>query len=486
MEQVQKHQAIYSKQPSSNKWRQMFFSTRSRILFWYVFLMTVSALISVLVIRQVLLTRLQERVERSLTQEIQEFQKLAVDGRDPQTGKPFGDDVAGIFKVFLRRNIPEDDEFLITLLNGEFYRASPRALPPGLAEESVSIKALTQLTQDQHREVITSLGEQILYRAEPIVRGEKRGVFVVAHLLDGERQEVDEATLIIVYVTIGVIVVASITAWFAAGRVLAPLRLLSEAAHEISESDLTRRIAVQGDNEISELTDRFNAMLDRLQSAFASQRDFISDAGHELRTPITIIRGNLEFLGDNPAEQQETITLVIDELDRMSRFVDDLLLLAKAEQPNFLTLDLVDVASLTEELYAKVKALAPRNWCLEMKGKGRIVADRQRLTQAVMNLAQNATQHTHPNDTIALGSVLEDCNVRFWVRDTGKGIALADQQRIFERFARAPDSYPRSEGAGLGLAIVRSIAQAHGGQIELVSRLGNGATFTLVIPIDPV
>lgn len=151
-----------------------------------------------------------------------------------------------------------------------------------------------------------------------------------------------------------------------------------------------------------------------------------------------------------------------------------------------MNLDLVDVASLTEELFAKVKALAPRNWCLDRLGTGRIVADRHRLTQAVINLAQNAVQHTQPDDTIALGSVLEHRHIRLWVRDTGKGINLADQQRIFERFARATDSYRRSEGAGLGLAIVRSIVQSHGGQIELVSRLGSGATFTLIIPLDPV
>lgn len=484
MEQRQKQQPIWYKQPLSG-WRWVFFSIRSRILFWYVLLITVSSLGAVLVIRQILLTRSQERVERSLTQEVQEFWQL-VDGRDPQTGKPFGDDFAGIFEVFLRRNIPEGDEFLITLLNGEFYRASPRALPPGLTEESALVQSLTQLTQSQHRRVMTPTGETILYRAEPLVRGENRGVFVVAHLLDSERQEVNEAVLIIVYVIIGMIIVASMLAWFAAGRVLAPLRLLSEATHQISESDLTRRIPVQGNDEISELTVRFNAMLDRLQTAFTTQRDFVSDAGHELRTPITIIRGNLEFLGDDPIEQQETMAIVIDELDRMSRFVDDLLLLAKAEQPNFLNLDLVDIASLTEELFAKVKALAPRNWCLERAGSGRIVADRQRLTQAIMNLAQNATQHTQPDDTIALGAVVERHHVRLWVRDTGRGIALADQQRIFERFARSTDSYRRSEGAGLGLAIVRSIAQAHRGQIELVSRPGSGTTFTLVIPVDPV
>jgi signal transduction histidine kinase len=146
---------------------------------------------------------------------------------------------------------------------------------------------------------------------------------------------VNEAVSVAIVVMIAVLSVTSVFAWIVAGRVLAPLRLLTETAHLISESDLTRRIPVQGIDEISELTITFNEMLDRLQAAFASQRDFINDAGHELRTPITIIRGHLELLGDDPQERRETVELVTDELDRMSRFVDDLLLLAKAEQPNF-------------------------------------------------------------------------------------------------------------------------------------------------------
>jgi len=253
----------------------------------------------------------------------------------------------------------------------------------------------------------------------------------------------------------------------------------------ISESDLTRRIPVQGIDEISELTITFNEMLDRLQAAFASQRDFINDAGHELRTPITIIRGHLELLGDDPQERRETVELVTDELDRMSRFVDDLLLLAKAEPPNFLILETVDIDLLTEELYAKARALADRDWRLENKGAGRIVADRHRLTQAMMSLAQNATQHTTDQDVITLGSTLTNGNACFWVRDTGEGIAFADRQRLFERFARGSRSRRRSEGAGLGLSIVQAIAVAHGGRVELFSRPGKGSTFTIVIPLDP-
>jgi signal transduction histidine kinase len=227
-------------------------------------------------------------------------------------------------------------------------------------------------------------------------------------------------------------------------------------------------------------------MMDRLEKAFANQRNFINDAGHELRTPITIIRGHLELMSDDdPHEQEETMTLVMDELDRMSRFVEDLLLLSKAEHSDFLLLETVEVGALSEELFAKVKALGNRNWLLDAVASCRIVADRQRITQVIMNLAQNAAQHTKSEDTIALGSAVSGSNVRFWVRDTGEGISPSDQQRIFDRFARAANSRRRSEGAGLGLSIVKAIAEAHGGKVYVNSQLGAGSTFGIVLPIEP-
>jgi len=170
----------------------------------------------------------------------------------------------------------------------------------------------------------------------------------------------------------------------------------------------------------------------------------------------------------------------------MSRFVGDLLLLAKAEQPNFLKLERLDLASLLAEIYSKAIALSSdRHWQIDRNSPGTIIADRQRITQAMINLAQNATQHTTAGDTIALGCMQRHNWVRFWVRDTGEGISLADQQRIFERFARTAKSQRCSEGAGLGLAIVRAIAQAHGGKTELISRPRRGSTFTIVLPVEP-
>jgi two-component system, OmpR family, sensor kinase len=167
----------------------------------------------------------------------------------------------------------------------------------------------------------------------------------------------------------------------------------------------------------------------------------------------------------------------------MSRFVDDLLLLARAELDDFLRLEPFELGALTDELLDKAEGLGRRAWRLEGRGDAVIVADRQRLTQAVMGFAHNAVQHTDDDDPIWLGTAVDDREARLWVRDAGPGIPAADQERIFERFARAGTAR-RSEGAGLGLAIARAIAEAHGGRVELSSRPGAGATFTVVVPVE--
>jgi two-component system, OmpR family, sensor kinase len=244
----------------------------------------------------------------------------------------------------------------------------------------------------------------------------------------------------------------------------------------------TQRVDVSGSGDAADMARSFNGMLDRLENLFRSQRAFVQDASHELRDPLTICRGHLELLGSDPEEQRQTVALVVDELDRMGRIVDDLSLLAEVEQPDFIRPDWTDLGQFTSDLYAKSRALASRNWAFEATGEGSFFGDRHRLTEAVMNLAHNAVQHTVPDETVAVGTSVGDNEVRIWVRDTGTGITVADQELVFERFKRGAGAHRRYRGGGLGLAIVKAIAEAHGGRVELDSRLGVGSTFTIVIP----
>jgi signal transduction histidine kinase len=459
----------------------VFQGARTRILAAIVILLAFSTLLSVLAIRQLLLVRTADRVDAALSQEVDEFRTL-VSGNNPADGTPFRGRLRLIFDTFFRRNVPGTGETLIAFVDGEHYRSESRARGGAIPAQSYSSRWAT-LQRSERGNLETPVGT-VRYLATPIEGSGVSGVFVVAASLTSERREVEEAVRLAALVLLSVLLIASALAWVVAGRVLAPLRLLADTARSIGESDLTRRIPVSGHDEIAVLSRTFNAMLDRLEAAFAAQRRFVSDASHELRTPITIVRGHLELLGDDPEERRETTALVTDELDRMSRFVDDLLLLAKAERDDFLHPSEVELGALTDELLDKATALGDRDWELESRGEAILLADRQRLTQAVMGLAQNAVQHTSPGDPIWLGSHAERGEARLWVRDSGPGVAAEDQERIFDRFARASASRRRSEGAGLGLAIVRAIAEAHGGRVALSSRPGDGAMFTVVIPLE--
>lgn len=490
--------------------KSFFWATRTRIIFWYTLIFAFMFVVFVPAFRHLLDARVADRVNKEITEKMQVFERLLKNSNevdddvedieehkeanklreaDKSLYKPptTQSELENFFDAFLRNQLPEDDTYLIALTNNKFYKSSPRARPKELHRQSELILNWAKLTKPQRGEknIPGSRLDSIIYYAQPVkINGAVKGVFVIAHQTSGERGEVLEAVGVIVQLGSAILFVAIILAWFGSGVILAPLSLLTQTARNISESDLNQRIPINWDGELAELATTFNEMMDRLQAAFVTQRNFINDAGHELRTPITIIRGNLELVGDDPEEIRETVALVNDELERMNRFVNDLILLAKAEHPDFLHLETVDVSTLTEELFAKALALGERNWRLESIGKGKIVADRQRLTQAVMNLAQNATQHTTNKDTISLGSVISGNKCSFWVRDTGAGIGEADQQRIFQRFARAANSRRRSEGAGLGLAIVEAIAQTHGGQVTVASELGKGATFTIILPLE--
>jgi signal transduction histidine kinase len=464
------------------KWRDALASVRTRTLAAYVVLLTLSMVVVIFFLRQLLYVQLDEEINNSFTQEYREFSRL-VGGNDPNTGRPFGDDLKAIFDVFLSRNIPEEEETLIAFVGGEYYdsRDAAEVLYPvhSLPE---AVERWTSLRQPQRGTVQTPAGEA-RYLAAPIrFQDEVRGTFVVAKFPQSDQAEIDTAIRTAIQVSAAVLALASFIAWVLAGRVLLPLRDLSDTVRSITETDLTRRIPVRGTDELSQLAARFNAMLDRLEAAFAGQRQFTADASHELRTPITIIRGQLEVLGDDPEEREEAMGIVFDELDRMGRLVDDLLVLARAKQPDFLHVEAVNISSLTDDLHSKARSLGPRTWKLESKASGIVEADRQRLTQAVIQLAQNAVQHTPEGAEIAVGSALNDGRLQLWVRDSGPGIALEDQERIFDRFTRGSDRRRNSDGVGLGLSIVRAIAEAHNGFVHVISRRGTGATFTMEIP----
>jgi signal transduction histidine kinase len=219
-----------------------------------------------------------------------------------------------------------------------------------------------------------------------------------------------------------------------------------------------------------------------LERTLESQKEFIDDACHELLTPLTIIRGHLELRPDDPAEREAALEVVTDEVMRMTRLVDELRVLALTRRPDFLDSELLDVGAVVRIVFDKVRALAQRDWRLECCDGGRLVGDRQRLEQALINLAHNAVQYTGPEDRIAIGAAVDERGARLWVADSGPGVPEDEHDRIFERFAYGAGGRRHPNSTGLGLTIVSAIARAHGGHVELDSTPGVGATFAVVVP----
>jgi two-component system, OmpR family, sensor kinase len=474
-------------QPASRRgWIGAARSARVRILISYVLLLAFSAVLSVVAIREVLLIRLDSRIEAAMEQEMLEFDRLVADGRDPETGDPFAS-LEALFDVYFARNVPSNEEAMLGYVGGRLYRASMDyypviAVPPPVLAEWADFATV----QDDGRaseagRFDTVLGEAE-YRIDSVRLDGEAGAFVVTVLPAAELREIDGLMTYGLAAALGVLVLATACAWPIAGRVLAPVRDLTDTARSISESDLTRRIQAEGAGDAAEMARSFNSMLDRLESVFDSQRKFVQEASHELRDPLTIVRGQLEVLDDDPSEQKQTLALILDEVGRMGRIVADLQVLADVDQPDFLRPGLVDLRAFTRELFAKVTMLGDRTWVVDAEARGFVVADRHRLTEAVTNLAHNAVQHSSPGDVVGIGTAMGVDHWTLWVRDTGVGIDEADRTRIFERFTRGSRAARRYQGAGLGLSIVTAVAEAHGGRVELTTALGEGATFTLVIP----
>jgi signal transduction histidine kinase len=291
---------------------------------------------------------------------------------------------------------------------------------------------------------------------------------------------------------LGALFVASLgVGWVVAGRVLAPIGRITAVARDIQATDLSRRIQLPGpEDELKQLADTFDAMLARLDAAFAAQRQFVADASHELRNPLAIIRTNVDVaLGDpdaSPDELRQTIATVKRAGDRMTLLVDDLLALARRQQPT-LEHEPVDLgAAVAEASDDFVVPAETRDIVLDRAiAPGVVVTgDREALKRVVANLLDNAVRLAPAGSRIRLATGSEGNRAWIAVADEGPGISPEDQPRVFDRFWRADKARARADGGtGLGLAIVRQLVESHGGEVRLHSKVGVGSSFVVWLPI---
>lgn len=446
-------------------------------------LLLVGSVIAEIAVREILLRSLDARVEASLDEEIAEFNRLRdqSDG-DGELGVEVDDNLRSVFGTFIAIDPPPAGQQILTLIGGHLYRSAGAA---GTGYDLASDRRLVEQWASSQRRVSGSLETSagpVRYAVQPVSLDGQRGHFVVAVFIADEAAQIERALWVSVAVTVGFLILGTMFTFAVAGRVFSPLNRLTATARRITVTDLRERIEVTGQDEIAELGHTFNEMLDRLDEAFTTQRRLLRDVGHELRTPLAIAAGHLEFVPET-AENREALSVVREEHQRMRRLVDDLLVLARSERADFLQLETTDLDALLTDITERSRHLADRSWDVETRGAGRVVLDPDRIRQAMVNMIDNAIRHTNPGDRIELGAHCRSGRARIWVDDSGPGVPPEDRDHIFEHFVRGRGETPGS-GTGLGLAIVRRIAAAHHGAVHVEDSDLGGARFVLDLPID--
>jgi len=309
--------------------------------------------------------------------------------------------------------------------------------------------------------------------------GGEEVIFTMAYDVSAELAEINgTAQAYLVAAGIALLVIAAV-ATIVSTRLLRPLRRMRETAERVSAQSLSERLPVQGRDDVSELASTMNDMLDRLDGALDSQRQLLSDVGHELKTPITIVRGNLEVMdADDPDDVRETQALAIDELERMDRLVQDLSAAAALHGPSPVTPARVDAGELVQQIVRKAHGIEGADVSAGPVADVVARVDPGRITQAMLQLAQNGV--THGRGRIEIGSRVVDETLELWVRDHGPGVPDAEKAVVFDRFHRGNTA---QAGSGLGLNIVQVIARAHGGSVRVDDAPGGGALFVISLPL---
>jgi len=365
--------------------------------------------------------------------------------------------------------------------------------------DAATYRAVVVTGNDRYLRLDTAPDGPVLVELIPLTRPAASQTIGVLQLSASLRGVDDLLRAIQVALLIGTALALGVTVLLTAAivrGVLRPLRQMAQTSHAVAAGDLTQRVAVPAaDDELAELAQAFNTMVARLEAAFATQRRFLADASHELRSPLTALGGGVEMLRIGAAADSDArdrlLRLMTGEIARMGRLVDDLLTLARfdADPAQLLERAPTDLAPLARSVAEETRLLAPDRTVYFEDIAGQpvmVMGDADRLRQALLNLCTNARAHTPPGGTITIRVGRAGNAATVTVADTGEGIPPDTMPRVGERFYRVDPARPRDAGQGglgLGLAIVRAITEAHGGSVTLTSAPGVGTTVTLAFPV---
>jgi heavy metal sensor kinase len=462
-------------------------SIRARLTFWY----TAVVLAILLVISGASYLLLRWHLLHDLDASLVTMARVMSDVGRPDEASPLSPDLEPLVRELLG---PEFADALLQLLDpqGRLRSRAPRAALPlsPTARENAARGLVTIET------IVPAPGEPLRLLTMPVTRaGRVVDLLQVAMPLRRTQQTLARfVDTLLVLVPLGAVLAAA-GGWGLARRALRPVDHMSQSARRISAEDLSRRLERRGTgDEIDRLADTLNQMLGRLEAAFGEMQRFAADAAHELRTPLTALRGGIEVAlrTERPPEEYRRVLISsLEDVDQLIRLAEDLLLLSRSTAGLTTALAPVDLEALVlEALEAGVRLAKGRGVTVRLGPITPAVArgDVAALRRALLNLVDNAIKYTPAGGSIelSLGAVMGTAALA--VQDTGIGIDPADAPRVFEPFVRLDAARSRDTGgSGLGLAIARSIVTAHGGSLEVESRLGAGSRFTIRLPLaEPV
>ena len=430
-------------------------------------------------ISSLVLSEQAREVDGHLTREALELKLLAETAIDPNTGLEITDPRT-LLELYISRTIPDPNETMFVLVDGVVVSRTTDAPAIRLDRDVDFLNEVEGLDSATFGDWPTTSGNA-RYLVVPVNSSQTQGALVAVIFSDLESAPIRELLVRFTIISIASLVGMAAIGFLVAGRIFKPIRDLTTFVQEIKEEKLQGRIPTEGtNNEVDQLAVEFNRMLDRLELAFNSQKEFVDVAGHELRTPLTIIRGHLDLMRQNPSESETSLAIVDDELKRMSRLVTDLQTLTNSSNPDFIKLDTVNLHDFAEDLRAKVRTMSERSILVKATGL-EAQFDSQRMSQAILQLVENALKYTQASDEIQISIEAQKDSLDFIVDDGGPGIDEQLAQTILDPFVRGKQTQ-NIAGSGIGLSVVRAIAKGHEGEVSVSTSPLGGARFIIRIP----
>lgn len=458
---------------------------RLRIVAWITLATLLVLLAVVLTVRSALLTDVERASNESVQQEVDEFRTFASEGRDPETGEAF-DSAGRLLELYLQRQFPSRGEVLIG-----YDATAPEGTSPLIVQDLNDRYGLigdedlvTELVESDVASGVAEVGGKTFRwgTAEVADRdGTPAGDFFVAEFLEPGQDEAGRTTQLIIYVSLGGLLLTAAIAFAVAGQILAPVRTVRRAAAQITRADLSRRIEVHGRDDLAALASTFNSMLDRLEGSFRAQRHFVRVADRHIRDPLAVLTDPVS----TPEARDRAARRIRSTLDHMA-------LLTSSQLQGFATLAEAPVAQLGQDLAEASAGAAPSHeWELHADGSGTAYVDLALVRTAIVALAENAAAEHDSQRPLVLGVETTAEHLDLWIRDDGPGLDEERARHMLDRYTELADEEPdhshRGEPGqpgetGLGLAVVRAVADAHDGSAWVETSPGEGARFGLRLP----